>query len=164
MNQQCLILPACKWLVLDSGPQWNLQRLSAHLCDILTNTCDQNVHVVIWPKGSLSLYWQALVCYCILKHSFSRYKPLLVISGFLISFGIRCNIGVAIVKMTDNSTGVRRLGKFLLFHNYEILSLQQAEFDWDKGTIGIVDSSYFVGYFITQVPGGFLAAKYRANL
>lgn len=27
--------------------------------------------------------------------------------GFLISFGIRCNIGVAIVKMVDNSTGVR---------------------------------------------------------
>lgn len=28
----------------------------------------------------------------------------------------------------------------------------------------MVDSSYFVGYFITQVPGGFLAAKYKANM
>lgn len=34
---------------------------------------------------------------------------LLASVGFLISFGIRCNIGVAIVKMTDNSTGVRFL-------------------------------------------------------
>lgn len=28
--------------------------------------------------------------------------------GFMISFGIRCNIGVAIVRMTDNSTGVKK--------------------------------------------------------
>lgn len=28
----------------------------------------------------------------------------------------------------------------------------------------MVDSSYFIGYFVTQVPGGFLAAKYKANM
>ncbi|ODN04161.1 Vesicular glutamate transporter 2.1 [Orchesella cincta] len=70
---------------------------------------------------------------------------LLASIGFLISFGIRCNIGVAIVKMTDNSTG-------------------KPDFTWTKGTVGLVDSSYFLGYLVTQIPGGFCAAKYRANL
>lgn len=31
------------------------------------------------------------------------------------------------------------------------------------GTISAVDSSIFWGYLVTQVPGGFLAAKYPAN-
>ena len=40
---------------------------------------------------------------------------------------------------------------------------QEPEFDWTKRTIGLVDSSFFWGYLITQVPGGFLASKYAAN-
>ena len=41
--------------------------------------------------------------------------------------------------------------------------LQTPEFDWAPETIGVVDSSFFWGYLITQVPGGFLASKYAAN-
>ena len=66
--------------------------------------------------------------------------------GFLISFGIRCNMGVAIVQMTSNHT---ETGK--------------SEFDWTPETIGVVDSSFFWGYILTQIPGGFLAARYPAN-
>ena len=66
--------------------------------------------------------------------------------GFLISFGIRCNMGVAIVKMISNHT---ETGK--------------SEFDWTPETIGVVDSSFFWGYILTQIPGGFLAARYPAN-
>nr|CAG4650107.1 EOG090X04X8 [Sida crystallina] len=76
-----------------------------------------------------------------------RYTIALLASvGFVISFGIRCNLGVAIVQMISNSTesGV-------------------PEFDWEPETIGVVDSSFFWGYLITQVPGGFLASKYAAN-
>ena len=40
---------------------------------------------------------------------------------------------------------------------------QEPEFDWTPETIGIIDSSFFWGYLITQIPGGFLAAKYPAN-
>nr|CAG4640809.1 EOG090X04X8 [Eulimnadia texana] len=63
-----------------------------------------------------------------------RYTIALLASiGFLISFGIRCNLGVAVVQMTANSTetGVRLV--------------------------------VFLGYLITQVPGGFLASKFAAN-
>jgi len=65
----------------------------------------------------------------------------LVAVGFVISFGIRCNVGVATVKMMSNSTGV-------------------PEFQWSPETIGFVDSSFFWGYIVTQIPGGFLAAKF----
>ncbi|XP_022250533.1 vesicular glutamate transporter 1-like isoform X2 [Limulus polyphemus] len=65
--------------------------------------------------------------------------------GFLISFGIRCNLGVAIVQMVSNVTA------------------EGPEFDWSPETIGVIDSSFFWGYLVTQIPGGFLAGKYPAN-
>ena len=72
-------------------------------------------------------------------------QAVLVACGFLISFGIRCNVGVATVKMTsmDEDTGV-------------------PEFSWTPETVGWVDSSFFYGYIVTQIPGGFLAAKYES--
>jgi ACS family sodium-dependent inorganic phosphate cotransporter-like MFS transporter 6/7/8 len=60
----------------------------------------------------------------------------LVAIGFVISFGIRCNVGVATVKMSELPA-----------------------FDWTPETIGFVDASFFWGYIVTQIPGGFLAAK-----
>ena len=60
----------------------------------------------------------------------------LVAIGFVISFGIRCNVGVATVKMSE-----------------------LPEFEWTPETIGFVDASFFWGYIVTQIPGGFLAAK-----
>ena len=71
---------------------------------------------------------------------------MLVSIGFLISFGIRCNVGVAVVKIhsTPNEDGV-------------------FEFHWSPETIGNVDASYFWGYILTQVPGGFLTSYIPAN-
>ncbi|CAF4342709.1 unnamed protein product [Rotaria socialis] len=85
-----------------------------------------------------------------------RYQTAFLSSlGFLISFGIRCNMGVSVVAMTHNET--EKLS------NGTIKIVKQAEFDWTPGIIGIVDSSFFWGYLITQVPGGYLAAKFPAN-
>ncbi len=36
-------------------------------------------------------------------------------------------------------------------------------FNWGPGTIAALDSSFFWGYLVTQVPGGYLAAKFPAN-
>ena len=71
-------------------------------------------------------------------------KAVLASLGFLISFGIRCNVGVALVKI-KNSTG------------------SPAEVNWSPQTIGYVDSAFFWGYVVTQVPGGFLALHVPAN-
>lgn len=37
------------------------------------------------------------------------------------------------------------------------------KFNWTIGTESALDSSFFWGYLVTQVPGGFLASLYPAN-
>uniref|UniRef100_A0A672UNR1 Solute carrier family 17 member 8 n=1 Tax=Strigops habroptila TaxID=2489341 RepID=A0A672UNR1_STRHB len=73
--------------------------------------------------------------------------------GFCISFGIRCNLGVAIVEMVNNNT-VYINGK---------PELQKAQFNWDPETVGLIHGSFFWGYIVTQIPGGFISNKLAAN-
>ncbi|NWT56680.1 VGLU3 protein, partial [Erythrocercus mccallii] len=73
--------------------------------------------------------------------------------GFCISFGIRCNLGVAIVEMVNNNT-VYVDGK---------PELQTAQFSWDPETVGLIHGSFFWGYIVTQIPGGFISNKLAAN-
>ncbi|KAK2493265.1 hypothetical protein MC885_004092 [Smutsia gigantea] len=73
--------------------------------------------------------------------------------GFCISFGIRCNLGVAIVEMVNNST-VFVDGK---------PEIQAAQFNWDPETVGLIHGSFFWGYIVTQIPGGFISSKFAAN-
>ncbi|XP_011499528.1 PREDICTED: vesicular glutamate transporter 1 [Ceratosolen solmsi marchali] len=78
-------------------------------------------------------------CPCLSK----RYTiALLACMGFIISFGMRCNMGMAKLKMSNSSENI---------------------FNWTVGTQSAVDSSFFWGYLVTQVPGGFLASLYPAN-
>lgn len=42
-------------------------------------------------------------------------------------------------------------------------STDKAPFEWTVSVESSIDSSYFAGYLITQVPGGFLASMYPAN-
>uniref|UniRef100_A0A8C6PZN4 Solute carrier family 17 member 6a n=1 Tax=Nothobranchius furzeri TaxID=105023 RepID=A0A8C6PZN4_NOTFU len=55
--------------------------------------------------------------------------------GFCISFGIRCNLGVAI----------------------------KAKFNWDPETVGMIHGSFFWGYIVTQIPGGYISSRLAAN-
>ncbi|XP_057597188.1 vesicular glutamate transporter 3 isoform X2 [Hippopotamus amphibius kiboko] len=73
--------------------------------------------------------------------------------GFCISFGIRCNLGVAIVEMVNNST-IYVEGK---------PEIQTAQFNWDPETVGLIHGSFFWGYIVTQIPGGFISNKFAAN-
>ncbi len=40
---------------------------------------------------------------------------------------------------------------------------QLPEYHWTQDQLGIMEGSFFYGYLITQVPGGFLAAKFPPN-
>ncbi|XP_069132032.1 vesicular glutamate transporter 1-like isoform X1 [Argopecten irradians] len=90
--------------------------------------------------------------------------------GFIISFGIRCNMGVAIVTMTKNGTNednhlVQRKQQLEQMGNSTNMTIppQLPEFNWTPETIGVVDSSFFWGYIVTQIPGGYLASRVPAN-
>ncbi|OXA45997.1 Vesicular glutamate transporter 3 [Folsomia candida] len=38
------------------------------------------------------------------------------------------------------------------------------EFDWEWETMRLIETLYFIGCLISQIPGGFLAARYKANI
>jgi len=101
------------------------------------------------PLRKIDKYCQPECPCCNLTKRYTQ--AILVAVGFLISFGIRCNVGVATVKMMSNTTD--DAGK----------TTELSEFHWSPETIGYVDASFFWGYIITQLPGGFLASKYPAN-
>lgn len=44
-----------------------------------------------------------------------------------------------------------------------VLSQQKAQFDWDPETVGMIHGSFFWGYIVTQIPGGFICQKFAAN-
>ncbi|PWA21936.1 hypothetical protein CCH79_00015646 [Gambusia affinis] len=73
--------------------------------------------------------------------------------GFCISFGIRCNLGVAIVSMVNSHTVFR--------DNKEVIV--KAQFTWDPETVGMIHGSFFWGYIVTQIPGGFICQRFAAN-
>uniref|UniRef100_A0A8C2FRG0 Solute carrier family 17 member 8 n=1 Tax=Cyprinus carpio TaxID=7962 RepID=A0A8C2FRG0_CYPCA len=74
--------------------------------------------------------------------------------GFCISFGIRCNLGVAIVEMVNNNT--------VYINGTPLISIP-AQFNWDPETVGLIHGSFFWGYIVTQIPGGFISNKLAAN-
>lgn len=43
------------------------------------------------------------------------------------------------------------------------LFFQHAKLNWTVATESAVDSSFFWGYLVTQIPGGFLASMFPAN-
>jgi len=97
------------------------------------------------PLRKIDTYCR-LGCPCYVS---KRYiQAVLVMFGFIVSFGIRCNVGVAMVS-------------FLSAENGNDLGL--SEFNWTPETIGYVDASFSWGYIVTQLPGGFLASRFPAN-
>ncbi|XP_053963647.1 putative inorganic phosphate cotransporter [Anastrepha ludens] len=71
----------------------------------------------------------------------------LAFCGLAVAYALRVNLSVAIVAMTDrNSTNPA----------FE-------EFDWDESIKSYLLSSFFWGYVVTQVPGGYLAHHYGAK-
>ncbi|KAL7675953.1 hypothetical protein ACOME3_002212 [Neoechinorhynchus agilis] len=138
------------------------------------------------PKGGIdqSPLSKSNSCVClvidemILKRMPVRYRLAYMISlGFVISFGIRCNMGVAVVAMIENRTvlianssngtsfssvNVSRSIRVEIERLIEV-NVKAPEFHWSPETISVLDSSYFWGYILTQIPGGYLSAKFPAH-
>lgn len=104
--------------------------------------------------------------------------------GYCLQYMLKINLGIAIVCMVNhtalsvnkeraifNSTLETTTLKTPLFSN-ESDTVQclfqgssegakmEGEFVWSKSVQGFVLASYFYGYLITQIPGGWLSAKY----
>ncbi|XP_062130515.1 putative inorganic phosphate cotransporter [Drosophila sulfurigaster albostrigata] len=68
-------------------------------------------------------------------------QMLLLFFGLMVAFGMRVNLSVAIVAMTE-----------------------LPEYNWSEKIKSLVLSSFFWGYVITQVPAGILARKFGAKV
>lgn len=68
--------------------------------------------------------------------------------GFCNIYALRANLSVAIVVMTQNKT---------IIENGTVHYKQ--DFPWDTELQGLVLSSFFYGYIVTQIPGGWLATQ-----
>jgi len=74
---------------------------------------------------------------------------LMVFLGFAVLYALRVNLNVAIGAMCNNHT---------IYENGFYVN-KVAEFNWDSKTQGIVLGSFYYGYIVLQIPGGWLAAK-----
>lgn len=70
--------------------------------------------------------------------------------GFCIIYMLRVNLSVAIVAMTANQTHTDDNGTIAIY----------PDFTWDSNTQGFILGSFFYGYIVTQIPGGWLATRY----
>ncbi|XP_037299293.1 sialin isoform X2 [Manduca sexta] len=78
---------------------------------------------------------------------------LLAFFGFFNVYALRVNLSVAVVAMTEPMETKLDNGTVVFI----------PEFDWSSQTKGLVLSSFFYGYLVTQLPGGWLAAKIGGN-
>merc|ERR1719402_181455 len=101
-----------------------------------------------------------------------------------IIYGLKVNLSIAIVsmvnhtaielaKVADNSTaGGHHGGSCPAPDNMtdhandtgHTAKTEDGPFNWSSSEQGMVLSSYFLGYFVTQIPGGRLAELYSAKL
>lgn len=133
----------------DSGVQYEEFELEASKINNLKNagvegTFDEDMER---EKPALRKIDQYLPPDCPCCNITKRYTMAVLASvGFLISFGIRCNMGVAVMQMTSNET-----------------ETGEREINWSDDIVGVVDSSFFWGYLVTQVPGGLIASRFPAH-
>jgi len=74
---------------------------------------------------------------------------LMVFLGFSVLYALRVNLNVAIGAMCNNHT---------IYENGFYVN-KVAEFDWGSKTQGMVLGSFYYGYIVLQIPGGWLATK-----
>ncbi|XP_031343250.1 vesicular glutamate transporter 1-like [Photinus pyralis] len=75
---------------------------------------------------------------------------ILTFFGFFNIYALRANLSIAIVAMTAKTEVVQENGTVAFIR----------EFDWDSKVQGYVLSSFFYGYIVTQLVGGWMAAKF----
>uniref|UniRef100_A0A915J7Q2 Major facilitator superfamily (MFS) profile domain-containing protein n=1 Tax=Romanomermis culicivorax TaxID=13658 RepID=A0A915J7Q2_ROMCU len=108
--------------------------------------------------------------------------------GFFCMYSLRINMGVALVAMVNHtyvaemanaSNGGGPAAASICVRNFSTTTQQDAElnltspeimvkkkegkYKWDSATQGIILSSFFYGYIMTQFIGGVLAGKYGAK-
>ncbi|GAB1294473.1 Sialin [Apodemus speciosus] len=95
----------------------------------------------------------------------ARYNlAILAFCGFFVLYALRVNLSVALVDMVDSNTTLtgNRTSKECAEHSAPIKVHHNhtgKKYQWDAETQGWILGSFFYGYIITQIPGGYLASR-----
>lgn len=88
---------------------------------------------------------------CRLPYVSKRYTIILLLSlGMLVAHAMRVNLAVTVVVILDNTVLPDIIS--------EVNELPHVP--WNTLQIGILHSVFYMGYLVTQVPGGYLATKF----
>ncbi|XP_034464146.1 sialin isoform X2 [Hippoglossus hippoglossus] len=96
----------------------------------------------------------------------SRYGLALLSSyGFFVVYSLRVNLSVAMVDMLNNThqADANHSGTVCPAHANPARPKHNhtaSVYDWDSETQGWILGSFFYGYILTQIPGGYLAGRY----
>ncbi|XP_058422756.1 sialin isoform X3 [Diceros bicornis minor] len=100
----------------------------------------------------------------------ARYNlAVLAFFGFFVLYALRVNLSVALVDMVDSNTTLADniTSKECAEHSAPIKVLRNQtgkRYQWDAETQGWILGSFFYGYIITQIPGGYIARKVGGKL
>ncbi|XP_061084829.1 sialin-like [Conger conger] len=96
----------------------------------------------------------------------SRYGLALLASyGFFVAYTLRVNLSVAMVDMVRSNRSAPGGASLCPRQNPELFQRKHkaSVYDWDSETQGWVLGSFFYGYILMQIPGGYLARKHGAK-
>ncbi|XP_062427050.1 sialin isoform X2 [Rhea pennata] len=100
----------------------------------------------------------------------ARYNlALLAFFGFFLLYALRVNLSVALVDMVEpNISLAKNTTSNVCPEHSSTISVPRntsgKKYSWDADTQGWILGSFFYGYIITQIPGGYLASKIGGKL
>lgn len=100
----------------------------------------------------------------------ARYNlALLAFCGFFVLYALRVNLSVALVDMVDSNTTLtdNRTSKECAEHSAPVKVHHNhtgKKYQWDAETQGWILGSFFYGYIVTQIPGGYMASRIGGKL
>ncbi|XP_043536414.1 sialin isoform X1 [Chiloscyllium plagiosum] len=89
--------------------------------------------------------------------------------GFFVVYALRVNLSVAMVEMLDNNATSLKNGSVEACPPHSNSTQQNyvkkgKVYKWNSDIQGWILSSFFFGYIVTQIPGGYLAGRFGGKL
>ncbi|KAL9958324.1 hypothetical protein ACROYT_G035326 [Oculina patagonica] len=119
---------------------------------------EENSHVVDKSSSEPSRR-ESEGCYLSCRYALA----ILSCSGFCVLYLSRVNLSVALVAMVNSTYADAKASANnpeCQRHTAKTSKVKDGEFNWDQDTQGLILGSFFYGYIVTQVPAGWLAARF----
>ncbi|XP_073531667.1 sialin isoform X1 [Phyllobates terribilis] len=100
----------------------------------------------------------------------ARYNlAVLALLGFFMLYALRVNLSVALVDMVNSTSSEQVNQSANVCPDHSVLPSKPhnstgKKYDWNADTQGWILGSFFYGYILTQIPGGYIAGRIGGKL